>query len=301
MTEPYADAAAFRQALEQRLRNAAKIAARGVLRERQVFVFERFLVRAFALPDMQLVVKGGMAIELRTQRARSTRDIDLRALGAPARFEELLAGIDQQESRDYLSFRIAPAAQPDIQAAGMKYPGRRYRVQAELAGKVYGDPFGVDVAFGEPVHGKPETVRGRSDLGFVDISPPECSIYPLVTHIAEKLHAYTVPRPSPNSRVKDLPDLAILASLGTLDADVLRTAVKQTFVHRSTHEVPHALDRPREQWRLPYERLAKDNALAWKTLDDVHAASARFLDPVLQGTSGHWDPEAWAWISQEAR
>ncbi len=206
MIGPYTDAAAFRQALEQRLRNAAKVAARGVLRERQVFVFERFLVRAFALPEMQLVVKGGMAIELRTQRARSTRDIDLRALGAPARFEELLAGIDQQESRDYLSFRVAPAAQPDIQADGMKYPGRRYRVQAALAGKVYGDPFGVDVAFGEPVHGEPETVRGCSDLGFIDISPPECSIYPLVTHIAEKLHAYTVPRPSPNSRVKDLPE-----------------------------------------------------------------------------------------------
>lgn len=30
MTEPYADAAAFRQALEQRLRNAAQVAARGV-------------------------------------------------------------------------------------------------------------------------------------------------------------------------------------------------------------------------------------------------------------------------------
>jgi len=297
MTEAYADAAAFRQALEQRLRNTAQAAARGVLRERQVFVFERFLARAFALQDMQLVVKGGMAIELRTQRARSTRDIDLRALGAPARFEELLGHLGPQAGSDYLSFRVAPAPQADIQAAGMKYPGRRYRVQAELAGKVYGDPFGVDVAFGEPVHGQPEKLRGRSDLGFIGIEPVECSVYPLVTHIAEKLHAYTVPRPSPNSRIKDLPDLAILASLGPLDAGTLRSALQQTFLHRGTHDVPQALAKPREAWRLPYERLAQDNALPWKTLDDVHDAGARFLDPLLQGAGGHWDPQAWGWAS----
>ena len=72
--------------------------------------------------------------------------------------------------------------------------------------------------------------------------------------------------------MKDLPDLAILASLGTLDSDVLRTAVKQTFVHRSTHEVPRALDRPREQWRLPYERLASLHLLCLSSLPDCGIA-----------------------------
>jgi hypothetical protein len=43
--------------------------------------------------------------------------------------------------------------------------------------------------------------------------------------IAEKLHAYTLPRARPNSRLKDLSDLALLASVQSLDAKRVRAAL----------------------------------------------------------------------------
>ena len=70
----------------------------------------------------------------------------------------------------------------------------------------------------------------------------------LVAHIAEKLHAYTMPRPRPNSRVKDLPDLALLASIGALEASRLAEAPEQTFTLRKTHALPASLPGPNAAW-----------------------------------------------------
>ena len=81
-------------------------------------------------------------------------------------------------------------------------------------------------------------------LEFAGIAPPTLRIYPIVSHVAEKLHAYTMPRPRPNSRVKDLPDLALLASVGGLDAETLRTALNRTFTFRETHPLPVSLPKP---------------------------------------------------------
>lgn len=57
---------------------------------------------------------------------------------------------------------------------------------------------------------------------FAGIAPPTLRLYPIESHIAEKLHAYTMPRSRPNSRMKDLPDLALLATAQPIDAMRLR-------------------------------------------------------------------------------
>lgn len=44
-------------------------------------------------------------------------------------------------------------------------------------------------------------------LAFAGIAPPTLRLYPIETHTAEKLHAYTMPRRRPNSRVKALVDV----------------------------------------------------------------------------------------------
>jgi hypothetical protein len=63
-------------------------------------------------------------------------------------------------------------------------------------------------------------------------------LYPIETHIAEKLHAYTMPRTRPNTRVKDLPDMALLATAEPLEAARLRAALERTFAFRATHPLP---------------------------------------------------------------
>ena len=78
-------------------------------------------------------------------------------------------------------------------------------------------------------------------LAFANIAPPALRLYPIESHIAEKLHAYTMPRAHPNSRVKDLPDIALLATSRTIDARRLRSALDQTFTFRKTHPLPATL------------------------------------------------------------
>jgi hypothetical protein len=177
----------------------------------------------------------------------------------------------------------------------MQYEGLRFRAECRLAGKVYGQPFGVDVAFGDPIFGNPETVTAEDVLAFAGISPPTLRLYPIETHIAEKLHAYTIPRERPNTRVKDLPDMALLGTSHQLDAKQLRAALEKTFTFRATHPLPASLPVPPETWSKPYIEMARENELAWATLEELTIAVGAFLNPVLAGSRGVWQPIAWSW------
>ena len=292
----YSSPAAFKEALEHRLRERTP---RGtiVARTRQFLVFERFLARVAAIFGDAATIKGGVALELRIDRARTTKDVDLRLMGPS---DNVLARL-QQAARldlgDFLTFEIVPdASHPAIEADGMKYDGLRFRAECSLAGKIYGQRFGVDVAFGDPVFGESEIVLADDLLGFAGIAPPTLRLYPLETHIAEKLHAYTLPRKRPNSRLKDLPDLGLLAGSRSIDALRLRGALEQTLAFRATHDLPPRLPEPPIAWARAYAALARNDQLAWPTIEEVVLAARAFLDPVLQGHAIHtWSPSTWGW------
>jgi Nucleotidyl transferase AbiEii toxin, Type IV TA system len=214
----YASPEAFKQALEQRLRAAAKTGPE-FARRRQLLVFDRFLARVVAALGDAATLKGGLVIELRLERARTTKDVDLRLTGSADNVLGRLQAAGRLDLGDFLAFEVVPNAEhPEITNEGMQYDGMRFRAECRLAGKPYGGAFGVDVAFGDPIVAPPERIVADDVLGFAGIAPPSVPVYPVETHIAEKLHAYTIPRVRPNSRVKDLPDLALLASVtGTVE------------------------------------------------------------------------------------
>ena len=228
----YATPEAFKQALEQRLRVSTKTGA-DLGRKRQLLVFERFLARVVAVLGDAVTLKGGLALELRLERARTTKDVDLRLMGSPDGLLARLQAAGRLALSDFLTFEVRPDdSHPKIRNPGMPYEGMRFRSECRLAGKLYGQPFGVDIAFGDPIFGEPETVVAKDLLAFAGIAPPTLRLYPIETHIAEKLHAYTMPRARPNSRVKDLPDIALLATTQPIDAKRLRAAFDQTFTFR---------------------------------------------------------------------
>jgi hypothetical protein len=166
----------------------------------------------------------------------------------------------------------APTPAPRVRS--LPREGKRFRAECRLAGKLYGDPFGVDVAFGDPMLGPPETAVADDLLGFAGIAPPTLRLYPVETHIAEKFHAFTMPRARPNSRLKDLPDIALLAGVKPLDAARLRAALEQTFAFRKTHALPAALPPPPVTWETPYAAMAREDRLAWATSTRDAAAGA---------------------------
>jgi hypothetical protein len=291
----YATPAAFKAALDQRLRNVAEPG--GIARRRQLLVFDRYLARLVRVLGNAATLKGGLVLELRLERARTTRDIDLRLVGSP---DGLLARL-QEAGRlglgDFMSFEVrVDARHPDITGPGVQYEGQRFRAECRLAGMLYGQPFGVDVAFGDPILGEPELITGDDLLAFAGIAAPELRVYPVETHVAEKLHAYTLPRAKPSTRVKDLPDLALLGQIGPRDARRLRAALEQTFGFRATHPAPPRLPDPPMDWKEPYAAIAEEDALPWTTIGDVVAAARGFLDPVLgSNADGTWDPGSWTW------
>ena len=295
----YTSPQSFKQALEQRLRTAASDGT-ALVRKRQLLVFDRFLARAVAILGDAVLLKGGLVLELRLERARTTKDIDLRVTGSSETVLAQLQEAGRKDLGDFMTFEVTPdTEQPTIQNDGMQYEGLRFRAECRLAGKLYGQRFGVDVAFGDPILGDPATVTADDLLAFAGIAPPVLRLYPIETHIAEKLHAYTMPRTRPNTRIKDLPDMALLATTEPLDATRLRAALEKTFDFRATHPLPPSLPLPPENWQNPYSEMAQENELPWTRLDQVITAAEAFLNPVLAGKGGIWLPAAWAWDSTD--
>ena len=72
----YASPAAFKQALEQRLRTAARGGA-AFARKRQLLVFDRFLARVAHVLGDSATLKGGLVLELRLERAGGKRTVPL--------------------------------------------------------------------------------------------------------------------------------------------------------------------------------------------------------------------------------
>ena len=188
------------------------------------------------------------------------------------------------------------ARHPEIAGPGVQYEGQRFRAECRMAGGLYGQAFGVDVAFGDPILGAPERITGDDFLAFAGVPPPELLLYPVETHLAEKLHAYTLPRQTASTRVKDLPDIALLGQAGPRDARRLREAIDLTFTYRRTHPVPGRLPEPPDAWAPIYAAMAVEDDLPWKTLAEVTGAAREFLDPILTGEErASWDPGAWNW------
>jgi len=296
MTRRYSSAADFKQALENQLRR--KTTGLEVTRRRQRLVFQRLLARIAHKLGQSVVLKGGLALELRLERARTTRDVDLILFGSEAALLERLQALGQEDHGDFLTFEIQPSRDtPEVTGDGVLYGGKRFRVEAKLAGKLYGAPFGLDIVFGGHMLGESTPIVDEDYLGFAGIAPPTLQLLPVETDLAEKLHAYTLPRSSPNSRVRDLPDMALLATVpDPLSGHRIAEAIHKTFQARATHAVPGLLPPPPDAWRKPYADLAAEHRLRWTGLDELVAAVQAFLDPVLRGEDCvAWQQEPWSW------
>lgn len=132
----YATPQAFKLALETRLRRKAQLAGIALSRVRQLLIFDRWLARMVLELGERFALKGGVALELRLTRARTTRDVDVRPSGRASGLRRELEIVAQRDVGDHLGFTVAPDRhRPAIQGDGVIYQGQRFRVQAHLAGR----------------------------------------------------------------------------------------------------------------------------------------------------------------------
>jgi hypothetical protein len=296
----YTSGAAFRQGLETRLRAVNHSQGTSLVRLRKSVAFDRLLARLVAAAPGRWVLKGGLALDYRFgAAARPTKDIDLAVqAGEEAATADLLAAASL-DLGDFFVFSIERTAKLDQLLEGSAV---RYHVRADLAGRRFED-FVVDVGFDMPSGWEPEELVGPDLLGFAGIDPVVAPSLPLELQVGEKVHAYSRAYGDDgigSTRVKDLVDLALIATAAELDAARLHRAIVETFEHRSRREVPRALRAPPADWDVPFRRLAAEIGLA-ADLTQGHALPARLLDPILSGatTTGRWDPARQVWLVNE--
>jgi hypothetical protein len=264
MTEPqkYFNAAAFRMALETRLKNKADAQDVDVQRLRKQVAFDRLLCRLFQKSNVLWILKGGYAMELRMEVARTTRDIDLSLQGLSA-FE--LGASSNQVIRDLLQTAVAINLQdyftfligePMMDLEGAPYGGARYPVDARMDGRTFAR-FHLDVGLGDKALKPLDSVQSKDWLGFANIEPGTFIMISKEQQFAEKYHAYTRPRTDrPNSRVRDLVDMVLLIQSGDMDISMIKTAFSVTFSGRKTHKVPDEVPPPPDNWAGPFKAMA---------------------------------------------
>jgi hypothetical protein len=139
------------------------------------------------------VLKGGFALELRYGwEHRPTRDIDLR-FGQDVVLDDLVATlrttVATSSIQDGFAFEFGEVVQ-ELQGA----PGGSLRaaIIARLAGQVFAQ-FHLDLSRGDALVGEPDMLEGSDLLSFAGIPPVRFPVYPVAQHLAEKMHAFTVP------------------------------------------------------------------------------------------------------------
>ena len=292
----YSSAPPFRQALEARLGAVSRAGGPSLVRLRKEVVFDRLLARLVAVAPDRWILKGALALDYRFgDRARTTRDVDLAVTGDEASAIDDLLAAQAADLDDFFGFAIVRTGALDRLVDGAAV---RCHVVAELAGRTF-DEFVLDIGFDPPAGIEPDRLQGPALLTFAGIEPVVVPALPLEFLVAEKVHAYSRAygdRAVASTRVKDLVDLALIATEAAPDAERLRTALEVTFGRRASHSLPARLPRPPADWRVPYGRMARGIGLD-PDLDAGHATAARLLDPVLSGNvmSATRDPPTRSW------
>lgn len=293
----YKTPAAFRRALEERLRQQSLETGQPLARLRKMVAFDRFLARLAKKEPQAWTVKGGFALQLRLgQRARTTKDIDVSAKKLWTREETIvrLRAATALDLGDWFEFEVG---KPTEAATGAPGRGFRFPIRCLLDGRQF-ENFHLDVGYGDPVLEPPVVLTTPDLLAFADIAPATVPCYPLTTQVAEKLHTYTRTYASgETTRARDLADILLAASLEQFDSAKLKQALEATFQARASHSLPREMPDPPRRIRASYGQMARELDLPWPTIEEAGRAVTQFLNPILKGNARPtWDPAAWKWI-----
>ena len=252
----------MRTALEERLNRTGRGNNQDIMRLRRQVAFDRFLARVFSGRESSpFVLKGGYALEMRLHNARTTKDIDICINDR----EGIIAGNDEGSLKlirqaaaidlgDFFEYAVGESI---LDLENAVYGGYRFPVECRMAGRRFAH-FNVDIAAGDVWLDTHEELNGKDWLDFAGISAPKIQAISTEQQFAEKIHSYSLPRRTPNSRTKDLADLVLLIEKCALDPERLREAIGKTFRRRKTHEVPTELENPPESWQTRYKTMAEE-------------------------------------------
>lgn len=288
----YFSPAAFRAAVDSRLRDYARRAGVPVQVVRRQAALERLMARLGRVAPGRWALKGGLALDTRLPgHARASMDMEIDHVeGAAASRDDLLRAA-AEDLRDHFAFAIAGSE--EVQEGGRRLV-LRFRFDASVAGVAF-EPLQVDVTIQAPDFWEIEAAERPGLLAEVGLGPIEVMLVPLGRQVAEKVHAYSRRYNGESTRVRDLVDLTIICLFEPVEARKLRDEITRTFARRGTHAVPEEFPAPPADWAKAFAEEALAVGIP-RGLTDAHAIASRWLNPVLAGTAmGSWDPKRQVW------
>jgi len=290
----YASPAAFRAAVDTRLRNYARKAEIPVQVVRRQAALERLMARFAKDAPRRWALKGGLALDTRLGlHARPSMDMDLdldHVEGAAAAREDLQRA-SALDLKDHFAFALIGIRQV---VEGEERLAVRYRMEASLAGVPF-EVVQIDVTATAPEHWQVESALRTGLLAEVGLRPIEVMLVPLERQIAEKLHAYTRRYNGASTRVRDLVDFVVICLFEKSSAGDLMEEITRTFAMRDSHPMPDKLPAPPANWARSYREQAQALGIP-EALTEGYSLVASWLDPVLQGRArGTWNPKRQAW------
>ncbi len=196
------------------------------------YALERFLYRLGQFGQRSnFVLKGAMLLHaLDPGFRRATKDLNLLGFGSSdpdhlaACFHECATFPVEDDGLDFDTSQLTCVPIREE----FEYGGQRVSFTARLGKAVL--PIQIDVGFGDAITPRPEDLLYPTLL---KQAQPNIRAYPVVTSVAEKLHAM-VKLGMANTRMKDYYDLYIISQTFTINPLELRTALERTFERRGT-------------------------------------------------------------------
>lgn len=288
----YRSAAALDRAITDVLLREAGGDAGRYQQSRRDVAFERVLARLVAEDQDVWLLKGGVALDYRLRKARSTLDLDLSSRINLTDFQQKVVRALAINLGDYFEINLSG----DLSRPVDEIDTYRFGLDVRLNNKTF-IKISIDVGFADLWLGDAEVLASSETLAFAGVGPVVVKAIPIEQHISEKLHAYTKSYDGrPSSRVKDLVDLVLLSNHRPIEAKALFRILESVFCARATHGLPKSVPPPPISWGEPYRKLSQTLPIT-SDVGEAHMCVAAFLDPVLEGPPGGqwWDSTAQAW------
>lgn len=291
----YATPPAFRRALTDQLKAAAKEGRWAFQQLQRQVAYDRLIARLYPIDD-GWIVKGATALLARDIGARGTLDVDLYRRAAREVAEGELRRAAATDVGDWFRFEVGGGTAIGNNAV-------RLPVDARI-GVTTWVGFHVDL-IGSDVHmtGQPEDVPPLARGLIPEVEQRGYRAYPLVDHVADKVAA-TYERHGqegrPSTRFRDLVDLVAIVKGASVPAEAQSDALRSEFERRGL-TVPARFDVPDHVlWERGYAAEARRSLLdTARTLAAALAVVNPFIDPLLDRTAvGSWDRCSGAWIQQ---
>jgi hypothetical protein len=291
----YANPAAFRRALIDKLRAVATTSRWSLPQFQRQMAYDRLLERLYLVDDAW-IVKGATALLARDLGVRGTTDIDVYRESAPDAAETDLREAAGHDIGDWFRFEIGAPGPVSGEAPAVRFPVTAF-VGATKWAQFHVDLVGMELR----MTGQPEPCcRLLASLWRTSNSTATACIRSSTTSPTRSqpsssgtdgaITFHTIQGPNRFGRDRHRCGASV-------DAHAQRAALASEVTRRNITLPVRFIVPDRPMWEQGYASEARRSLLmVAQTLDEALEIVGRFVDPLVDGTAeGHWDPYNVTW------